>query len=63
MHQGARGLQAALRVDRGHLRRHRQGRHPRYSKTIQRTNKLYVHDEANDLNVGDKVRIHETRPL
>ena len=32
-------------------------------KTVQRTNKLYVHDEANDLNVGDKVRIQETRPL
>ena len=38
-------------------------RHPRYNKTVQRTNKLYVHDEANDLNVGDKVRIQETRPL
>ena len=31
-------------------------RHPRYNKTVQRTKKLYVHDEANDLNVGDKVR-------
>ena len=29
VHQGARRLQAALRVDRRHLRRHRQGRHPR----------------------------------
>ena len=38
-------------------------RHPRYNKTVQRTNKFYVHDEANDLNVGDKVRIQETRPL
>ena len=38
-------------------------RHPRYNKTVQRTNKLYVHDEANDLNIGDKVRIQETRPL
>ena len=32
-------------------------RHPRYAKTVQRTTKLYVHDEANDLNVGDRVRI------
>ena len=38
-------------------------RHPRYDKTVQRTSKLYVHDEANDLNVGDRVRIAETRPL
>jgi len=38
-------------------------RHPRYSKTIQRTNRLYVHDEANDANVGDRVRVMETRPL
>ena len=29
-------------------------RHPRYNKTVQRTTKLYVHDEANDLNVGDR---------
>lgn len=38
-------------------------RHPRYAKTVQRTRKLYVHDETNDLNVGDRVRIQETRPL
>jgi small subunit ribosomal protein S17 len=38
-------------------------RHRRYDKTVQRTAKLYVHDEANDLNVGDRVRIQETRPL
>jgi small subunit ribosomal protein S17 len=37
--------------------------HPRYSKTIQRVNKLYVHDEANEANVGDRIRIMETRPL
>ncbi|MBU6329848.1 MAG: 30S ribosomal protein S17 [Acidobacteria bacterium] len=38
-------------------------RHPRYNKTVQRTNRLYVHDETNDLNVGDRVRVQETRPL
>ena len=38
-------------------------RHKRYNKTLQRTRKLYVHDENNDLNIGDKVRIVETRPL
>jgi len=38
-------------------------RHPRYNKTVQRTTRLHVHDEANDLNVGDRVRVVETRPL
>jgi small subunit ribosomal protein S17 len=38
-------------------------RHRRYSKTLQRVTKLYVHDEENTLNVGDKVRVAETRPL
>ena len=38
-------------------------RHRRYAKTMQRTTTLYVHDEANDLNVGDRVRVQETRPL
>jgi len=37
--------------------------HPRYGKTVQRTNKLYVHDENNDAKVGDRVRVQETRPL
>ncbi len=38
-------------------------RHPRYNKTVQRTSKLYVHDEENTLNVGDRVQVAETRPL
>ena len=38
-------------------------RHPRYAKTVQRTKRLYAHDEANDVNVGDKVRVMETRPI
>jgi small subunit ribosomal protein S17 len=38
-------------------------RHPLYGKTMQRSTKLYAHDEANDANVGDRVRIAETRPL
>jgi small subunit ribosomal protein S17 len=37
--------------------------HPRYGKTVQRTKKLYVHDEKNDAKVGDRVRVQETRPL
>ena len=38
-------------------------RHSRYAKTMQRTKRLYVHDEHNDLRVGDRVRVQETRPL
>jgi small subunit ribosomal protein S17 len=38
-------------------------RHRRYGKTLQRTNKLYAHDEANDAREGDRVRVAETRPL
>jgi small subunit ribosomal protein S17 len=38
-------------------------RHRRYAKTMQRTSKLYVHDEQNDLQIGDRVRVQETRPL
>jgi small subunit ribosomal protein S17 len=37
--------------------------HPRYGKTVQRTKKLYVHDEKNEARVGDRVRVQETRPL
>jgi small subunit ribosomal protein S17 len=38
-------------------------RHRRYGKTMQRTNRLLAHDEANDARDGDRVRIAETRPL
>ena len=38
-------------------------RHPLYGKTMQRRKKLYVHDEANDARLGDRVRVQETRPL
>ena len=38
-------------------------RHARYNKFVIRTKKLYVHDETNDANVGDRVRVMETRPL
>lgn len=41
----------------------RRKRHPRFHKYIVRSKKYLVHDEQNQLNVGDKVRIVETRPL
>ena len=38
-------------------------RHRLYAKTVQRNKKLHVHDEENTLNIGDRVRVQETRPL
>jgi len=38
-------------------------RHRRYQKTMQRTKRLYAHDEANDVREGDRVRVAETRPM
>jgi small subunit ribosomal protein S17 len=38
-------------------------RHPKYDKFVLRTKKLYAHDEANDANVGDRVRVMEIRPM
>ena len=38
-------------------------RHPKYNKFVLQTKKLYAHDETNDVNVGDRVRVMETRPL
>jgi small subunit ribosomal protein S17 len=37
-------------------------KHPRYGKIIRRTTKLKVHDESNEIGVGDRVQIMETRP-
>ena len=37
-------------------------KHPRYGKIIRRTTKLKVHDETNEVGVGDRVQIMETRP-
>ena len=38
-------------------------KHPLYNKVIKRTYKLKAHDENNECNVGDKVKVMETRPL
>ena len=37
--------------------------HPLYKKVIKRTFKLKAHDENNDCNIGDTVKVMETRPL
>lgn len=41
----------------------RKFKHPMYGKFIKKTNKFVAHDEKNDCNIGDTVRIMETRPL
>ena len=41
----------------------RKLRHPIYGKFVKKNKKFMAHDETNDCNVGDKVRIMETRPL
>jgi len=41
----------------------RKVKHPKYGKFIKRTTKFVAHDETNDCNIGDTVKIMETRPL
>ena len=41
----------------------RRFKHSVYGKYIKKTNKFIAHDEKNDCNIGDTVRIMETRPL
>jgi len=37
--------------------------HHKYSKMVVRTKKLYAHDATNDVNIGDRVRVMEIRPM
>ena len=38
-------------------------KHPIYGKFVSKTKKFHAHDEKNECNIGDTVRIMETRPL
>ena len=38
-------------------------KHPLYKKIVKRTYKLKAHDENNEYNIGDRVKVMETRPL
>lgn len=38
-------------------------KHPLYNKIVKRTYKLKAHDENNECNIGDTVKVMETRPL
>lgn len=41
----------------------RKVKHPMYGKFVKKTTKLHAHDEKNECNIGDVVKIMETRPL
>ncbi len=41
----------------------RKVKHPLYGKFLKKTSKFHAHDEKDECNVGDMVRIMETRPL
>ena len=38
-------------------------KHPLYGKIVKRTYKFKAHDENNECNIGDRVKVMETRPL
>ena len=38
-------------------------KHPLYGKIVKRTYKVKAHDEQNECNIGDRVKVMETRPL
>ena len=41
----------------------RKVKHPKYGKFVKKSTKFMAHDEKNECNIGDLVRIMETRPL
>lgn len=41
----------------------RKMKHPIYGKFVKKTKRFVAHDEENDCNIGDTVKIMETRPL
>jgi small subunit ribosomal protein S17 len=41
----------------------RKVKHPIYGKFVKKTTRFHAHDEKNEANIGDVVRIMETRPL
>jgi len=45
------------------VRVERKVKHPIYGKFVKKSTKFLAHDEKNESNIGDKVRIMETRPL
>ena len=41
----------------------RKVKHPKYGKFIKKTTKFVAHDDKNECNIGDTIKIMETRPM
>ncbi|UBM61716.1 30S ribosomal protein S17 [Candidatus Sulfidibacterium hydrothermale] len=58
------GLVVSNKMDKSIVVRiERRFKHPIYGKFVKKTKKFIAHDENNECNIGDTVRIMETRPL
>ncbi len=58
------GLVVSNKMDKSIVVRiERRFKHPIYGKFVKKTKKFIAHDEKNECNIGDTVRIMETRPL
>ena len=58
------GLVVSNKMDKSIVVRvDRQFKHPVYGKFVKKSTKFIAHDEKNECNIGDTIRILETRPL
>ena len=58
------GMVVSVKMDKSIVVRiDRTMRHRLYTKIVRTSSKIYAHDEKNDANLGDVVRVMETRPL
>jgi len=58
------GLVVSNKMDKSIVVRiERRVKHPMYGKFVKKSTKLMAHDEKNECNIGDTVKIMETRPL
>jgi small subunit ribosomal protein S17 len=58
------GLVVSNKMDKSIVVRiERRFKHPVYGKFVKKSEKFIAHDENNECNIGDTVRIMETRPL
>ncbi len=58
------GMVVSVKMDKSIVVRiDRTMRHRLYKKIVRTSSKIYAHDEKNDANLGDVVRVMETRPL
>lgn len=58
------GIVTSAKMEKGiSIAIQRQVKHPIYGKIVKKTSKLMAHDEKNEAQVGDVVRVMETRPV